>query len=217
MAHEDPKFNDAMKRVMPLFDGYTKGTKHSSKSITVTIETAMVELVVQNVRNGDLRPPSFLQHPAHLPEGNELKLLMASTASKDSQLRGDAIAWSVTNRTEADRASVSLRNAITALRMIDDLVADPNLDSDTGEVLHEWRHEVEAYLRATFACDPREAPTGRDELDAWCLRICDRANPTPRWLRTWRGHALAYSSADEDDTIAGQFARFMAAKNGDDE
>ena len=195
-------FRDAMRRAAGVLSKPGKGGASVSRDQT----TAMVEMMVHNVRDGELRPPLFLQHPAHLPEGEELARLVSSVAERDRQLRADATEWRDINRREAERAAVSLRNAVEAIRMADHLMNEyPDEDADAE--LHGWRREIEAYLRATFAVDPERAPHDDVELRAWCLESCMRANPVPLWLRTYRPGAFVPSSKPR--TVAEEFVHHM--------
>lgn len=207
-AIRDPQFQDVLKRAARAFDGIGK----QPVRVSIATETAMVELVVRNVRNGDLRPATFLQHPPHLPEGGELKVLLSGTVAKDAQLRQDAHAWASVNRSEVASASISLRNAITAIRMADELLNDPDAD----EVLHEWKNEIATYLATVFACDTREAPLDRAELEAWCLTITNRANPCPEWLQDWRPGTRMFEPKKKPANLAEQFATHMTGGSDDD-
>lgn len=200
MAQVDDQFKNALARAMRVVDGVGKGgVRH-----TLDTEAALVELVVLTIRSGEMRPACFLQHPAHLPEGNELRLLCNSDASKDEQLRADAHDWARVNYNEAAKASVSLRSALTAMRSADALLNDPDAD----EKLHEWKQEIAAYLRTTFGVIPERAPYDKGELDAWCFEMCDRANPVPKWLKEWRGKS---KFIQREDTVAAEFARHMSS------
>jgi hypothetical protein len=201
----DPEFRSALARALSMVDEIGKG---GSTKPHLGQRTALVELMVLQVRSGDLRPPLFLQHPAHLPEGNELKLLIVGAASKDAQLRQDAFEWRDVNRAQADVAAASLRNAIESTRIADELLNDPDAD----EKLHEWKREIDAYVRATFAVDTSAAPYDRTELDLWCREMCSRANPVPEWLRDWRS-GMTFTVQTPERTVRSE----MRHHAGDDD
>lgn len=174
----DREFTDIAKSAI----GMAEAKLRSGTANTDNLDFQLVKMMAVLVKNGDLRGPVFLRHPDHLPEGQDLRVLMIGKAEKDNELRADARDWAARNREEAVRASAGLRNAITAIRLADELLNDPSND----EVLHEWKTEIAAYCKDTFSCDTREAPFAKLDLDAWCLKVCQLRNPVPAWLENWR-------------------------------
>lgn len=178
MSH-NPQYKAAAKRAAGLFDCVGKPVR----SVARETDTALIEMMVLDVREGLLRPAVFLQHPAHLPEGVDLKSLMTSAIAKDAQLRIDAYEWASVNRREAGRASVGLKNAVTAMRLAADLV---DHEEDVDERVHGWGDEIAVYLQTAFGCDPHAAPHSAEEFSTWCSETCNKANPVPEWLQVHR-------------------------------
>ena len=175
MTSED--YKAAAQRVAGLFDGIGR-----KSGIPDAAKVTLVEMMALDVRDGIVRAPLFLQHPAHLPEGQDLRSLVVGAAAKDATLRGDAHEWRRLNREEADRSSVTLRNAVEAIRMADELLA---AHPDDKRVF-AWAVEITTCLHILFECDPKQAPKDRAGLDAWCLAVCNKANPVPEWLQGYR-------------------------------
>lgn len=173
----DQEWESAWKRASGIGDFVGTG-----KQVPARIQCAIVEVQVLCVRNKDLRGPMYLSHPHHLPEGNDLRFLMAGDVPKDAQLRSDARDWAHINKCEAQRSAQGLKNAISAIRLADELLNDP----DNDEVLDEWKREIDAYVRAVFKVDHREAPIEDRPLEAWCVAQCNLTNPCPEWLREYR-------------------------------
>lgn len=175
MSKED--YKAVADRAAGLFDGIGR-----KAGIPPAMKLTLVEMMALDVRDGVVRGPLFLQHPPHLPEGQDLRALVVGAAAKDAQLRSDAHEWAQMNRQEATRAAVTVRNAVEALRMADELTAA----NPTDRRPFEWRVEIAACLQFSFECDPEQAPAARDALDAWALAVCNKANPVPEWLQTYR-------------------------------
>jgi hypothetical protein len=173
MSHEE--YKKVANRVVGIFDGVGK----APRKLALAQDTALVEMMAIDVKDGILTPPSFLQHPPHLPDGDDLRVLCQGNAPKDQQLRIDAHEWASINKRESARAMVSLRNAVTAVRLANDILNDPDAD----ENVHGWMREIGGFLMFAFGCDAREAPHARDELDLWCYAIANKANPCPEWLQ----------------------------------
>lgn len=200
MTLED--YKKAANRVVGLVAAAESGRK---SNISRDQHKAMVEMMLADVRDRELKAACFLQHPAHLPEGKDLQKLMESPADRDKQLRADAISWRDINRGEADKAAVSLRNAVHAVRMCDELLQDAD-EAEQEEVV-AWRREISEYLLEHFGASVRQAPRDESELRMWCGEHAAKANPCPLWLRVWRPGGAVFAAKPR--SMAEEFAKTM--------
>lgn len=207
----EEEFRDAMLRAASVIDNMGTG-----RAPSIGQRMSLLELAAITCRDGHYQAPMFLQHPAHLPEGNELKKLMSSTAASDAQLRADAREWVEVNKAEALRGMVILRNVITALREAKALEAEQLNDDDKKKVFG-WFKEVRDYVALAFAVDPRQAPVGKEELDAWALAMCHRANPVPEWMRDHRGDGRAPMTERQERKWAPAKSKHFTAAVAEDE
>lgn len=209
MTLED--YKRAANRVVGLVAAAEKGRK---VDVSRDQQLAMVEMMVADCRDRELRPAEYLQHPAHLPDGKDLQKLVESAAERDKTLRADAIEWRQICRREADRAATSLRNAVTAYRMADAMLNDGG-ETAEEETLHSYLREIAGYLHDVFACDPKRAPADEAELRAWCLSMALRTNPVPPWLQEWQPGGAIF--APRPRSVADEIARQPSSKESDDE
>ena len=172
------------QRALGLVESHGGIGGNKNTRVARTMDVALVELMVANIREGFVQRPEYLRRPAHLPDTDkELRVLALSEVPKDQTLRADLYEWASINRRLTSQGSVTLRNAIMAIRFAD--VALNASDENDAEI-HAWKLEIEKHLVETYAIEPASAPAALDELGLWCEKALTEFNPVPEWLREAR-------------------------------
>lgn len=160
---------------------------HKNDRVARTMDVALVELMIENVRAGFVSRPEYLRQPPHLPDTEkEMRVLSLSIVPKDQTLRADMFEWAQINRRIGGQAALTLRNAVLATRFADVAL---NAGDENDVEIHAWKLEIEHHLTSTYEIDLGTAPDGLAELDQWCAEVMAKFNPVPEWLRDTRPQA----------------------------
>jgi hypothetical protein len=169
---------DAYLEVFKRTGGYDLDRRSRAQQV------AMVELVAVELRYGDRKPGAYLERPEHLPEfEEEMKLLLMEPSKKDLPLRADLIQWAHLNRGVAAENGFHAKNPIIAYQDASKLI-DSSTNEEEKRHLLRWQKEIAQYLTTHFQINPDDAPASRTVLEAWCLKMALRTNPTPDWVVT---------------------------------
>lgn len=142
---------------------------------------ASAEYTLALIRDGGFRRPRWRDCPAHIPQGDDLGELMASTRSADKLQRIDAIDWRYQNELVEMEAAARLDVLVGTFRELDAIAAKGGPEK---QVVHAMQHEVFNHaLKHYGGARLTQCPTGRAAELAWCRRHVVFDCPVPEWFR----------------------------------
>lgn len=142
----------------------------------------LVEMMVLNIREGEMPGRDFVPLPVHLPDDERgMRLLAMSKVAADADLKRELLAWASGNRDLHDRAAKALENAVGAYRKADVILADENC---TDEELGTWCEIIVNHCLHVWKVNIREAPMDPKDIAVWAREACGRFNITPEFLHT---------------------------------
>lgn len=143
---------------------------------------ASAECTLAIIRDGGFRRPRWVDCPAHVPQGDDLTALMASTRSADKLQRIDAIDWRYRNELVEMEAAARLDVLVDLFRKLD-AIAQRN--GPERAMVHAMQHELVNHAVKHFGgARLPQCPTGRAAEAAWCRKHVAFDTPVPAWFRT---------------------------------
>lgn len=140
----------------------------------------LIEMMVLNIREGEMPGRDFQGLPVHLPDTErEMRLLALSKVPADQGIKGELLGWARANRDHQDKAAKALEVAVAAYRRADTILAD---ESCTDEELGDWVGIIRNHIIAVWKVDIRMAPMETAAIAAWSREAVARFNITPDWL-----------------------------------